>query len=135
MDEHVKRLIEGMALNPPTTEGKLREAEKELGISFPVQYKEFMLESNGAEGPIGENAYLLIWPVEVLVQYNEDYKVNEYNPGLVYFGSSGGGMAFAFDNRTKETPIVTLPFISIDLEEVESCGHTFTEFLILRSEL
>ena len=129
MDEQVRRFVEGMVLNPPTTEGKLREAEKKLGVCFPAQYKEFMLESNGCEGPIGENAYLHIWPVEVIAQYNEDYEVNEYNPGLVYFGSSGGGMAFAFDNRTKEMPIVTLPFISIDLEEVELYGQSFSEFL------
>ena len=84
-----------------------------------------MLSSNGAEGSIGKNSYLAIWSIENIAQYNADYDVNEFNPGLVYFGSDGGEMAFAFDNRSSETPIVTLPFESIDHEDLELCGYTF----------
>lgn len=129
MDELVRQIIEGMELNFPATEEKIKEAEEKLDFKFPVEYKKFMLASNGAEGSNGENSYLVIWKIEDIAQYNEDYKVNEFNPGLVYFGSDGGDMVFAFDNRVDETPIVTLPFISIDLEEVELYGYTFNEFL------
>lgn len=87
MDEHIKQFIDGMKLNSPTTEEKLKEVETKLGISFPVQYKEFMLVSNGA------------------------------------------GMGFAFDNRTKETSVMTLPFTSIDLEDLELCSSIFNVFL------
>ena len=129
MDSNIARLIMGMKLNPPATKEKLEEAEVKLGITFPTQYREFMLCTNGAEGPIGEYSYLAIWQVENIAQYNEGYKVNDFNPGLVYFGSDGGGMAFAFDNRTKETPIITIPFESINHEWLELCGYTFIEFL------
>lgn len=72
---------------------------------------------------------MIVWPVDVIAQYNQDYEVDNYNPGLVYFGSDGSGMAFAFDKRTEEMPIVMLPFISIDLEEVEKVSDTFYGFL------
>lgn len=129
MDESVKQFTKDMKLNPPSTAKQLNDAGLILGINFPDQYKEFMLNSNGAEGGIGKNSYLAIWAAENIAQYNADYEVNEFNPGLVYFGSDGGGMVFAFDNRTPETPIVTLPFESVDLEDLELCAHSFNEFL------
>ena len=87
-----------------------------------------MLESNGAEGFIG-SSYLVIWPIEQIIVLNQAYRVSEFNPGLVYFGSDGGGEAYAFDIRTKEMPIVEFPFESIHIEDAELCGKTFYEFL------
>jgi hypothetical protein len=135
MDEDVKKFIDRMDLNPPTTEEFLKDVEVKLGIRLPDQYKEFMLESNGAEGNVGTNSYLAIWPIEQIVQLNEEYAVNEFTPGLVYFGSDGGGMAYAFDNRVKETPIVEFPFESINIEDAKLCGNTFNEFLQNRKDL
>ncbi|MDA8146762.1 MAG: hypothetical protein M0Z27_11975, partial [Thermaerobacter sp.] len=88
-----------------------------------------MLEANGGEGMIGDNSYLVIWPAEQIIQLNEAYSVNEFTPGLVYFGSDGGGMAYAFDTKDDRTRIVELPFESIHAEDAKFCGQTFTEFL------
>jgi hypothetical protein len=129
MNEQMKRLTEKMKSRPQATEEGIEDAETELGIIFPEEYREFMLESNGAIGCIGENSYLNIWAIENIAQYNADYEVNEYNPGLVYFGSSGGGLAYAFDKRKKGTPIVSVPFQSIDLIQLEQIADTFTGFL------
>lgn len=129
MNKNTKNFFAAEDLEPPATEEKVKEAEAKLGIVFPAEYKEFMLESNGAEGDIGENSYLAIWNIEEIVELNEAYNVNRFTPGLVYFGSDGGGMAYAFDNRSKEKPIVTFPFDSIHIEDAELCGHTFNEFL------
>lgn len=129
MDEDLKKLINKMDLNLPAIVDFLKDSEAKLGIKFPDQYKEFMLESNGSEGNVGTSSYLVIWPIEIIVQLNEEYAVNEFTLGLVYFGSDGGGMAYAFDNRVKETSIVEIPFESIDIEDAKICGNTFIEFL------
>jgi hypothetical protein len=129
MNEQVRNLIGTMRTNPPATDEAIKEAEDELGMTFPKEYREFMHESNGAEGCIGENSYLNIWAIENIAQYNADYEVNAYNPGLVYFGSSGGGLAYAFDKRKKGTPIVSIPFQSVDLIQLEQIADTFTGFL------
>ena len=84
MDEDVKKLIDKMDLNTPTTEELLKDIEAKLYIKLPNQYRRFMLESNGMEGNIGTNSYLAIWPIEKIVQLNEEYAVNEFTPGLVY---------------------------------------------------
>ena len=124
----MKKLIEGMELNPPTSRSALTEVETRLGIKLPDQYISFMMESNGAEGNIG-SSYLAIWTAEQITQLNKDYAVNDFTPGLVYFGSDGGGMAYAFDNRTEYISIVEFPFESIHIEDAKICGITFVEFL------
>lgn len=42
-----------------------------MGISFPQQYKEFMLFSNGAVGEVGDS-YLTIWELEDVEEFYED---------------------------------------------------------------
>ncbi|MCL2492761.1 MAG: SMI1/KNR4 family protein [Clostridiales bacterium] len=128
MDNNIIKIIEQMTLNPPASEESLKDVEEKLGCNLPSQYKEFLLESNGAEGLIG-SSYLVIWPIDDIVISNQDYEVEKYTPGLIYFGSDGGGEAYAFDSRTKEMPIVEFPFESIHIEDAELCGKTFYEFL------
>lgn len=125
----LKQLTNNMMLNPPTTREVLNEVEVKLEIKLPEQYVEFMLESNGAEGQVGSSSYLAIWSIEQLVPLNEEYAVNEFTPGLVYFGSDGGGMAYAFDLRGSTITIVEFPFESIEIEDAKFCGNTFVEFL------
>lgn len=130
MDKNLKNLINKMELNQPTTREMLEDIGIKLGIKLPDQYVEFMLESNGAEGNVGTKSYLSIWSAEQIVQLNEEYAVNEFTPGLVYFGSDGGDMAYAFDKRENESPLVVeFPFESIHIEDAKLCGKTFAEFL------
>jgi hypothetical protein len=130
MIEKFKEYFKKMNLNPSCAIGLFQDVEEKLSIKFPDQYKECMLMSNGAEGCIGENSYLAMWPIEMIVQNNQDYEVNEYTPELVYFGSDGGGMAYAFDKRYCSIPtIVEFPFESIDISDAKPCADTFYEFL------
>lgn len=129
MTDLVKTILSEIECNEPGTEAQLQEAEQKLGVKFPKEYREFILQTNGAEGGIGDYGYLVVWPVDVIAQYNEDYEVEKYNTGLVYFGSDGGDIAFAFDKRDETMPIVLLPFTSIELEEIEEYGDTFDEFI------
>lgn len=130
MDFKIKKLTEKMELSEPTTIEIIEKEEEKLEIKLPEQYKKFMLYSDGAEGTVGDNAYLVIWPIDQIALLNEEYAVNEFTPGLVYFGSDGGGMAYAFDFREKqEASIVQFPFESISIKDVELCGSDFMQFL------
>lgn len=129
MNGHVRKLVGSMNLYPFVTEGNLEVVEAEMGMVFPIQYRDFMLESNGAEGKVGENSYLAIWPIEDIVSLNRDAKVEEFTPGLVFFASDGGGMAYAFDKRCEGMPIVEIPDDSIHIEDAKLRGNTFNEFL------
>lgn len=107
----------------------LRKIESELNITFPAQYREFLLETGGAEGMVGANSYLVIWSPKEIIPYNEYGKVEEFTPGLVQFASDGGGIAYAFDKREEDISIVAIPDDSIHIEDAIVLGKTFEEFL------
>lgn len=129
MREEILRYMSEMDFTDPSEETAIAAVEAELNISFPQQYWDFMLTTNGAEGPLGENAYLTIWPMEEIVSLNAEYGVSKFTPGLLYFGSDGGGTAYAFDFRDEIPVIVGFPFDSIEIEDAEKIADTFEEFI------
>lgn len=115
--------------NPPGNGEALNELQAKLVPHLPLDYVEFMMKSNGGEGGVGQNSYLVLWTVEEIEPCNEGYGVAEFAPGLVVFGSNGGDTAYAFDTRCEEPQIVEVPFIGMDLAEVRPIGRSFVEFL------
>lgn len=128
MENKIQNFIKALNLNPPSSKELISRVESKFGIKFPKEYVEFMMCYNGAEGSIG-NSYLVIWPIEEIVPSHEGYAVEEFAPGIVLFGSDGGGTAFAFDIRFRNTPIVEVPFIGMDISELTYCAETLNEFL------
>jgi len=106
----------------------IAEAETALQWSLPTDYKEFLEKINGGEGFVGEN-YLILWAAEELAQFNNEYEVQDYAPGLVLFGSDGGGEGYAFDARTTASSIVQIPFIGMDLVYARPMAGSFSEFV------
>lgn len=90
---------------------------------LPDDYTAFMLECNGGEGVFG-----VLWSVEEVPPFNEDYQVKICAPGLILFGSNGGGEGFAFDTRNNFN-VVRIPFIGMDLKYAKPIASTFTAFL------
>lgn len=78
MNKNIINLVSKMDLNKSADEKEIMEVENRIGVKLPIQYKEFMLYSNGAEGELGENSYLVIWPIEEIISLNEAYSVNQY---------------------------------------------------------
>lgn len=128
MDDLFDTYFEKMECNSPALENDIKHVEEIMGISFPRDYVAFMMKADGAEGSLGENSYLSIWRIEDIAELNNDYEVSEYTPGLVYFGSDGGGIAYAFDMNLGGC-IVEFPFDSIHYEDAKVIGHSFIEFI------
>src|SRR5579859_1697783 len=112
-----ERLLEKFNCGPPASQTSLHQFEAEARAHLPEDYVQFLQRCNGGEGFIGK-AYLILWPVEELVKMNKAYEVEEYASGVLIFGSNGGGEAFAFDMRSDTKPIVSLPFVGMDLKEI-----------------
>jgi hypothetical protein len=133
MDSSLSHLVFQLDTNPPASIASINEAEKQLGFVLPQDYKDFLLWSNGGEGFIGES-YLSLRIIEELAHLNKEYAVDEFTPGLIIFGSDGGGEAYVFDTMELELPIVNVPFIPMDRGYSRKCSSTFSEFLIYLSE-
>ena len=115
----------GNEVVPP---GAVRQAAKELGVTLPQDYVDFLKVCNGGEGMIGIN-YATFFRAEELAEMNAAYAVNEYAQGLLMFGTNGGGEAFAFDTRTTPWPVVQLPLIGMELKYATPRAPSFMSFL------
>src|SRR5438270_13821026 len=93
------RMLSSFNCNPPADRERVEHVEAEFGVSLPGRYKSFLAKSNGGEGFVGD-AYVMLWRAEELLELNKAYQVADYGPGLLSFGSNGGGEAFAFDMRS-----------------------------------
>jgi len=114
--------------NAPATAEQIAVAERSLGKSLPDDFRAFLQATNGGEGFIGEN-YIMLWTAEELGELNEAYPVKECAPGLLLFGSDGGGEGYAFDMRTSPPPIVMVPFVGMSLTYANPVAPTFVAFL------
>jgi cell wall assembly regulator SMI1 len=128
--ERLEELLQRFQTNRPASANEIETFEREAGMALPPEYHEFLRFTNGGEGFIGPNSYAMLWKISELLEFNREYQVQEYAPGLLLFGSSGAGEAFAFDLRAKQkTTMVSVPFIGMDLGEVVPLAETFAGFL------
>jgi hypothetical protein len=77
---------------------------------------------------IGNN-YLEISKAEYIVSLNEVYSVKLYAPGLILFGTDGGGEGYGFDYREIDPIVVDIPFVGMDWKYARKRGKTFLDFL------
>jgi hypothetical protein len=122
-------LLSGLPRQPPASDEAIAASEVALQMELPHEYVEFLKTTNGAEGFIGPSAYVMLWPVEQLDSLNHAYEIQKQAPGLLLFGSDGGGEAYGFDTRIPGWPIVQLPFVGMDWEDARLQGESFKAFL------
>ena len=127
--QRLKDLLERFRTNTPASAEEIHAFEKGASMSLPVEYRDFLRISDGGEGFVGPAGYAMLWKVSELLPFNHEYEAAEYAPGLLLFGSNGGGEAFAFDLRFPDKPIVSVPFIGMDLTEALPVAKTFEGFL------
>ena len=123
----LQNLLKEFEREPPAGEDAIEKAQDALGFRFPAEYADFLRMSNGGEGFLGPERYLMLWPVEELAESNQDYEVDAMAPGLVLFGSSGGGTAYAFERGSGA--IVDLPITPLEGSRRRTLAAGFVEFL------
>lgn len=129
MKKRIASLMDGFELNEAASLSLIDDVETRLRVTLPVDYREFMTESNGGEGRVGAHSYLVLWRFEDIIPLNEAYAIREFAPGLILFGSDGGDTAYAFDAREGVWAIVEVPFIGMSVDETKLLGTTFLDFL------
>lgn len=119
-------LTEGQ-LYSPADAGVVEGLSARLGVTLPQDYICFLKEHNGGEGFIGNN-YIILWRAEELADFNREYEVEQYAPGILLFASSGGGEGYGFDTLSAAMPIVRIPFIGMAREYAEPVAENFPVF-------
>lgn len=129
----MKRALDRFNKRPPATPEQIAAFSIAAGFSLPQEYVVFLKQTNGGEGIIGQNAYLILFAVDELMSLNEAYQVEHYVPGLLIFGSDGGGEAFAFNVRDAMR-IVRVPFVGMGPSTIEPIADDFMSFIKYLSE-
>jgi hypothetical protein len=128
MDEGMNTTLRNLKKTEPVRLDVLEAFRATSGIELPSEYRNFLLFSNGAVGWVRNDSYLILWPLDKLLEYNEAYNVKEYAPSFLLFGSDGSGDAFAFDT-SNAMRIVRVPFVGLDPKDAEGVAASFSEFL------
>ena len=128
MSSAVEDLLAQMQTNPGASEASLHDLIEKSWVALPEWYLNLLRISNGAEGFVG-SSYLGLWPAENVIAENIGYCTQEFHPGMILFGSSMGGVAYAFDGREGKSSIVEIPFDSADPADMIHRGDTVDEFL------
>jgi len=89
-----------------------------LGVELPKDYAAFLKEHNGGEGFVHDN-YIIFFKAEELADFNREYEVEKYAPGILLFASNGGGEGYGFDTEDPAMPIVRIPFIGMNRQSAE----------------
>jgi len=132
MDERLEELLSEFTGNTPAPAESLTLLEQhfgKFGKKLPTDLREVLEASDGAEGFISKH-YLMLWGAKETIECNKSYEVDLYAPGLILFGSDGGGESYGFDTRPADAmPVVKVPFIGMALKYANVEALTFTEFL------
>ena len=118
-------LTEGQ-LDPPADPVVVEGLASNLGVALPDDYLDFLRQHNGGEGFVGDN-YIIFWKTEELSDFNREYEVEKYAPGIFLFGSSGGGEGYGFDTQSAALPIVRVPFIGMERRYAEPVAKDFPD--------
>jgi cell wall assembly regulator SMI1 len=110
----------------PADDHVISSAVAELGTALPEDYVRFLRAHNGGEGFLGEN-YIIFWKAEELSSFNREYEVDKYAPGILLFGSDGGGEGYGFDTQDAAMPIVRVPFIGMDRRYAKVVARNFAD--------
>jgi len=124
LNAEVERLTEKLAKPGPIAQDALDASGQALGITWPDDYRSYMLEAGGGEGWIGDG-YLALWPANELVETNLAV-IKDFAPNLVGIGTNGGGELFAYDTSKPNPVVVMAP--SVDLGSPIEVG-SFRELL------
>jgi SMI1 / KNR4 family (SUKH-1) len=113
---------------PAASEEAIVQVAKSLGLSLPDAYEGFLRTTNGGEGFIGDH-YVIFWSAEELERLNRGHDVQKNVPGLLVFGTDGGGEAFAFDTRRLPWAVVLVPFVVMESSAIVPLAPSFEAFL------
>ncbi len=114
------------AFNSPANDNDINDVEKQLGILFPYDYKDFLKFTNGFDGQIKE--FIVSFdPVQNIYQSTLDTCLTCF-PWAIYLGTNGNIEMFVLDTRQNPFQFGVLPNIGEE-EDFIPLGNTFEKFI------
>ena len=120
-----------LSLEPAATEQDTRMVVSESAIPLPSEYVELLRCVNGGEAQLTIRPWWFqLWSTQEVGAHNRGYDISQWHPGYHGFGSSGGGVMFAFKkDATPQSKVFGVPFDSIDPEDVYIIANDLSELV------
>lgn len=117
---------------PETDASVVSQAEVELGVRVPEDYRTLLLESDGG-ALAGPNETMNLEWVEDLVDRNNEQRFEEGLPEMLVIGDNGGGAVYFYDpgNRLGHGAwcVYWVNLGDLDLANARLAGRSLTETL------
>lgn len=127
MDENLIFYLSEMELNEPPNELLVGEFKNSADFELPSDYLDFMSKSNGGEGPVGKNSYLILVPMEEIMNDYKVYQTELFFPDYFVFGKDAADTAYVFEKKTSH--IYAIGFLAnLETDPPIFCGANFLEF-------
>ena len=128
VDELMKRMLSrGWKPGGPAPDEAVAQIEKEFDITFPADYRAFLIAAGGGD-TTGPEAYTGLLPVKILALFNRSYRIPWNFPGLFAIGNDGF-LVYVLDYRTEPPVVASIGLSSSVWEDVVTETDTFAEWL------
>ncbi len=95
--------------------------------TLPEGFVAYLARGGRREGSVSSLPFgwFRLWPLAEVYYLNAEYQVSDHAPGLLGFGSDGGGEMLAFDEQNR---VVMVPFIGMDLKQARVIAPSWEAF-------
>lgn len=122
-------ILKACERRPGASESALQALERRLGRPLPADYKGVLAWSDGLEGFVRDEAFIMLWSTSDLASLNDDYEVSEFVPGLTLIGTDGGDTGYGFQRVGDGVEYVSVPLVGMEPDAVVAHGKTFMELI------
>jgi hypothetical protein len=96
-------------------------------MKLPNAYVQYFAGDGPKEGGLSiDPGWFQLWSPDEIEGLNHDYRVQEFIPEFLGFGSSGGGELLAFDQAGR---IFMIPFIGMSLQAAKQVAESWSAFV------
>ena len=128
VDDLMKRMrAKGWRPGGAAAEADVAAVEKEFDITFPEDYRGYLLAAGGGDTRAPES-YTGLLPVKILSLFNRSYRIPWNFPGLFAIGNDGF-LVYVLDFRGPAPVVASLGMSSSVWEDVVTETDTFYEWL------
>jgi SMI1 / KNR4 family (SUKH-1) len=110
-------------------EGAIGAAQAELGVAFPNELVKLLQAHDGGVGWVGDRAYVQLWAVEEIVEYNPALEAELRVPGVLLFGSDGGDGLYGVRTNGDSQMYFKFPAVGLSADVGRSLGESWDMFL------
>lgn len=120
----------GFEANGPASDEQIRAVMNALDFQLPLDYIEFIKLYNGGEGEIGQNSWLVLFPLKDLIDFNKaNNLLMEQIPNYFLIGKDAADTGYAFHKQTGA--VYSFGMMSdFETDTIIECGINFNDFLL-----